>query len=294
MASLHGAIDVRRIPRLALDSWKRFGKHDGWMSTAALAFHATLALIPCCLVLIAFLGWALSSAGATTKAAEALVELFKTDVSSFVAQQIETVLENVRDHAGGGGLFGLGALLIASLGMFAQLDEAFAKVWDTPSPATSNWWSVLRGTLRDRLMAAGILLLIALALFVLFLTNALLSSFGERLATAWSATALRVASLALGPLLTGTLLALLYRVFSHAQIRWRHALWSGFTTMLFWEAGRRVLEWLVIGERYSVYGALGALLALMVWIYYACAALLLGAELARSLHEGDVPTITSP
>jgi len=281
---------------VAVETWKRWTSHGGWMSTAALAFHATLALIPCCLVLVAFLGAALNSAGATTKAAEALVELFEADVSVFVAEQIETVLQNVREHAGGGGLFGLGALLVASLGMFAQLNAAFERVWDTSAPASSNWWSVVRGTLRDRLISGAILVLIALTLLFLFLTNALLSSFGERLATAWSATALRATSLAIGPLLTATLLAVLYRVFSHAKLRWRHALASGFITMLFWEIGRRVLEWIVIGERYSVYGALGALLALMVWIYYACAALLLGAELARTLHEGFKKRdgITSP
>jgi membrane protein len=291
--SIRRVFDVRRIPALAVGTWTRWSAHDGWMSTAALAFHATLALIPCCLVLIAFLGKALASTGATTQAAEALVDLFETDVSLFVAQQIETVLENVRDHAGGGGLFGLGALLIAALGMFAQLDEAFAKVWDAPLPQTSGWWSVVRGTLRDRLVAAAILLLIAMTFLLLFLTNTLLSTFGERLTAVWSATALRVTGLALGPVLTATLVSVLYRVFSRTKLRWRHAFAAGVTTMIFWEVGRRLLEWLVIGERYSVYGALGALLALMVWIYYACAALLLGAELARSLHEGEGKS-TSP
>lgn len=283
MSSTRRELDFRRVPDLTAKTWKRWSAHSGWMSTAALAFHATLALIPCCLVLIAFLGAALRSAGATTKAAEALVQLFEADVSSFVARQVETVLENVRDHAGGGGLFGLGALLIASLGMFAQLENAFAKVWDRP--ARSGWFNVVRGKLRDRLVAGALLVLIALTFLFLFLTNALFSTFGDSLPGFVPATALHVLSLAIGPLFTAVLLTLLYRLFSHALLDWRHAFAAGFTTMLFWEIGRRLLEWVVIGERYSVYGALGALLALMVWIYYACAALLLGAELARSLHE---------
>lgn len=278
---------LRQIRNLAAEAVSRWIRHDGWMSTAALAFHATLALLPCCLVLIAFLGWALKSAGAAAKAAEALVDLFETDVSPFMARQIEIVLENVRDNAGGGGLLGLVTLAVAAIGMFTQLDEAFAKIWESAAPQSSGWWYSVRRMLRDRLVAACLLLLVAMCLLLLFVANTIFTAFGAQLADAsWGATALQTASLAMGPLFTAGLLAVLYRAFSPVKILWRHALIAGFTTMALWEFGRRLLEWLVIGERYSVYGVLGAILALMVWIHYACAALLLGAEIARCLHEG--------
>jgi membrane protein len=45
-----------------------------------------------------------------------------------------------------------------------------------------------------------------------------------------------------------------------------------------WEAGRRLLAAIVIGSKFSVYGVVGAFVAIMLWVFYAVTILFLGAE----------------
>ena len=65
-------------------------------------------------------------------------------------------------------------------------------------------------------------------------------------------------------------------------MRWRDALCGGVLVAFLWQIGQHFLALFVISNRYSVYGVVGSFIALMVWFYYASAAVFLarggGAE----------------
>ena len=49
-----------------------------------------------------------------------------------------------------------------------------------------------------------------------------------------------------------------------------------------WQIGQHFLALFVISNHYSVYGVVGAFIAVMVWFYYAGAVVFLGAEIVRA------------
>src|SRR3989304_6115125 len=79
------------------------------------------------------------------------------------------------------------------------------------------------------------------------------------------------------------LFTLLYKIIPKAPVRWRDAAGGGLLASIVWEIGRRILAAIVIGSNYSVYGVVGAFIAIMLWVYYAAATVFLGAEYVRLL-----------
>ena len=53
-----------------------------------------------------------------------------------------------------------------------------------------------------------------------------------------------------------------------------------------WQIGQYLLALFVIGDKYSAYGVIGSLIAVMIWFYYASAAVFLGGEFVRRWAEG--------
>jgi membrane protein len=83
------------------------------------------------------------------------------------------------------------------------------------------------------------------------------------------------------------LFAAIYRILPKTSVRWRNAAAGGLLTAFTWQIGQRVLESIMISNNYSAYGVVGSFLAVMLWMYYASAVVLLGAEFVRVLdiHE---------
>lgn len=85
------------------------------------------------------------------------------------------------------------------------------------------------------------------------------------------------------------LLGTIYRVLPQARVRWSSALGGGLLAALVWSAGRYVLLSLIVGERFSAYGVVGALMGVMLWFYYASAVVFLGAEFVHALETPKPP-----
>jgi membrane protein len=78
----------------------------------------------------------------------------------------------------------------------------------------------------------------------------------------------------------------LYRWVPNTKVGWSEAAWgAGFATLT-WEAAKRGFAWYVSSDlvRYRlVYGSLGAVVALLLWIYLSSWLLLFGAHLTAAI-----------
>ena len=82
------------------------------------------------------------------------------------------------------------------------------------------------------------------------------------------------------------LLGVIYKTIPKAPVRWTAAFGGGLLVAVTWQIGQYFLALFVIGEKYSAYGVIGSLIALMLWFYYAAAAVFLGGEFVRALGDG--------
>lgn len=84
---------------------------------------------------------------------------------------------------------------------------------------------------------------------------------------------------------------------SRAPARWRWVTGGGALAALFWMAGSLGFSWYVnnIAHLDIVFGSLGAVIALMVWVWFSTMVVLMGAELnAQIEHQTAIDTTTGP
>src|SRR5215207_221419 len=85
-------------------------------------------------------------------------------------------------------------------------------------------------------------------------------------------------------------LAALHRGLPDTTICWRHLRLGAFVTALLFTVGESLIGW-YLGQAApnSTYGAAGALIVLMFWVYYSAQIFLFGAELTKAIDDARNP-----
>jgi len=83
--------------------------------------------------------------------------------------------------------------------------------------------------------------------------------------------------------LIGGMFAAMFKVLPDTDIAWRDVAIGALASTILFEAGKYAIAF-YIGQSdvASTYGAAGALIILLVWIYYSSQIFLLGAEFSRA------------
>lgn len=271
--------------RDAVCNWSR---DDGFELSAALAYYACVSLFPICLLLMAGLGCLSHISPAFQDQQGELLEMVERNTSPWLANQLRQMLAGIRTHAAVGGPLGLITLLVTSGSVFVQLDASIARIWGTRATSRRGFAAALKTILHDRLVAFLLLLGVGCLVFVVLLLNLVLT--GVRpfvLRSTEGQTIWQLVPLLMTVGLNCLLFAVIYKVLPQVAVRWRNAAAGGLLTALSWQIGQRLLVSIVISTYYSPYGVVGSFLAVMLWIYYACAVVLLGAEFVRVLEPND-------
>lgn len=268
-----------------------FHDDDGGLLAASMAYYALLSLLPLMLILVAAVGIVLRFSAGAQDAERQLLELVAQNTSAELARHLGLVLAEVRLKAFLGGPLGVGLLLLAAIGVFTRLEHAFDRILKSGKPRPKGVVAAVRNALWYRLRA--FLILVGLGLLVLAaLVAGMVSSAVRSLA----------ADLPHGPLLwrwvevllslglTWLLFTLVYKLLPRARVRWTEAAQGAAVAAALWEISRQILAALVIGQRYSVYGVVGSILVLMLWVYVASGILFLGAEYVQVSREGKRET----
>ena len=269
-------------------TYSHWQEDEGSMMAAAMAYYAAFSIFPLCLVLIAGLGYVMRYSAAAQNEKQQMLQVVAENTTPELADQLGHMLEGVRTRAGLGGPLGLAGLLLAAIGIFTQLEFVFARMWDVPDREPASFWKAVRRALYDRLLAFVLLVGLGSLMFAVFVANLALASvrsYAVQLPvgqTAWGAVHV-VANLAINIVA----FTLMYRVLPRRPVRWKSALGGGILAAFIWEIGQQLLARVIIADRYSAYGIVGAFIALMLWMYYASAVVLLGGEFVRAI-SGDV------
>ncbi len=269
----------RRQFQRTLQGWNRDG---GIIIAAATAYYAVLSAFPLLLLLIAALGFVLRFSADARDAQTELLRLLAENTAPVLAEHVENALSAIRDKASIGGPIGLAALAAAAIGIFTHLDLAMARIWNTKRFSSGGAVAAIANALYYRLRAFLMLLMLGFLLWAAFIADtvaAAMQTFAtERLGggTLWS-----VAHFALSLAINGALLTLLYKILPRAKIPWPAALEGGILAGILWEISRRALTVMLMGKKFTAYGVVGSLLALMLWVYIASMIFFFAAEYVR-------------
>ena len=261
----------------ALNQWV---DADGLRMSAAMSFYGLLSLAPLLVLLVAVMGWWLDR----TYIESSLIAQIGSVIGEQGAQVIEQAMASAQEPSEGitASLFAFGLLLSGATGVFAELQDAFERVWRHGSgeaPRQKWWYSAslrLRGV--GYILALGFLLLVSLA--VSTFTNLISNWAGTYLPLEKVVWVLNeVVSIAF----CVALFLGLMRMSSGPKPALRFLVMGSVAGAILFQVGKYLMAYyLSTAAVVSAYGAAGSLVVILMWIYFSSGVLLLAASMARA------------
>jgi membrane protein len=266
---------VLAVARRALG---RFVRDDCATHAAAIAYSALFAIFPLLLCVVALVSPRFQS--------PAVRDLVLGSALAYLpgsAEMVEAITAGVVATRGTVGPVAAVVLLGSGLGVFQAIVHGLNVAFGVPNERGFLATALLSAAL---LFAAGGVLLLSLAV-----TAAVQAA--DALAPLLGAASPRVAPLgaavtaALTALLGFATFAVLYKVAPNTQLSWREVAPGAAVAALLFEAAKWgfVVYLATVANYAAVYGAIGAVIALLTWCYLCGLILLLGAEVSAARVE---------
>ena len=264
----------------AVDQWI---DADGLRMSAAMSFYGILSLAPLLVLLVAVLGWWLDRSYIEAS----LVEQIRSVIGAQGARVVQQALSSAQKPSEGitASLFAFGLLLSGATGVFAELQDAFERLWRQGSGEVpqQKWWHSASVRLRGvaYILAFGFLLLVSLAV----------STFLS-LVSGWAGTYLpfeKIAWVINEVVSFGFSVALfvsLMKMSAGPKPALRYLVMGSAAGAILFEVGKYLMAiYLSTAAVVSAYGAAGSLVVILMWIYFTSAVLLLSASVARAWSD---------
>ena len=272
--------------RLSQHSWYRIGRNayqgfnraQGSRKAAAITYFAIFSLFSFILLLIALLGFLLNSAEAQQQVIS-LFSVFLPTGSTGVQQVIDGAVQ-ARGAAAGVGIV---LLLLGALGWFESIDQALNEIWSV---------RVSRPFVKGKLFALSMILGIALVMGLSWLASIAVSFF-QGLAGNFGLNTLpgskalwEVAVWAVSLGLIFVMFLLLYRFSPMCGLSWGKVWRGALIAAVLWSVVRSLFSIYVthFANYSSAYGPIGAVIALLTWLYFAHMIILFGASLTYAME----------
>jgi membrane protein len=249
-----------------------FYSHNGFFLAAGLAFYFLICLIPTLFLFVSLAGFALSSEAASQAVLDRLgqiVPVYRHEMNDILARIIAT-----RSLSG---LLGTLILVVFSSQMFGAQRFALNQVF-----GVRRGRGIVKGMLSDTLMifVMGALFLSSIAVTDLVVWLRIFV-FPE-IPHFWLRGVTTVIALGFNTVL----FFVAYRYFPSRHVDAWPTLWGALLASVLWETAKQVFRWYILtfGVYDQLYGTLGALVALSMFVYYSGMVFILGAEYTAALE----------
>jgi membrane protein len=275
----HLAVDpVPRFRALApvralATEWSRV---DGVHLASSLAFYAVLSLTPFLLVVVAITGWLLGSDRATHVLLDQVANVAGARTAAFIGGLVDGARPEASQQ-GARAVVGIFVTVLGATATFAELKHGLDRIFGTRYRAAI-------ALVRTRLLAFLLLIGVALlAIASLLLSTAMTALLGDAAHADLPQAALTAFA---NELVTFLVLAVafggLLRVLPECPPRPRAAWTGALVAALLFSIGKFVIGWYLAHYALSsAYGAAGAIVVVMLWIYWSSALFFVGAVVAH-------------
>lgn len=259
-----------------------FGKHRAPQLAAALSYYTIFSVAPLLIIAIAVAGLVFGQAAVQNQVIGQISGLVGPDAANL----IQSMIQNASKPGAGvlATIIGIVALLAGAAGVFGQIKTSLNTIWDVQTPPGPGGIKGILRSLRSQLLSFGMVLGTGFLLLVSLILSAALSAVSQFVGNqvALPAAVWELVNFALSFFVITLLFAAIYKVLPDTQIDWRDVWIGAAVTALLFVIGKWLIG-LYLGHASvaSAYGAAGALVVLLVWIYYSADILFLGAEFTQ-------------
>ncbi len=251
---------------------------------ASISYYVLLSLFPLTLALVSLLGFIAHSPEMQAKVVEGIGNFLAVSPESqdFLTNNIESVV-NTRAVTG---IIGIVGLVIGGNAVFTAVRKSLNTAWGIRRP---------RPFFTERLIEFG--MMTGAALFLLLslavgsalgiLRNLEITAFGTNAAFFWNAM-----SIMASVIITFTVFLFLYKFVPNTTVRWRDIWLGALLAAIGVEVTKGVFLWYTTnyGHYNLIYGSIGSIIGLLVWVYFSAVIFLFCAKLTAVHSRTPAPT----
>lgn len=270
---------ARTIEKWSADHMQQFA--------AALAYYTLFSIAPLLIIATAIAGVILGQDSARQQVFAQIRDWIGADGADLIISLIDNL------NRPGAGLLatilGTVTLLLGAAGIFGQVKLTLLIIWEVkPQPAPNTFRAILF-SLREQLLAVLMVLATGLALLGSVVVSTIFAAVNATVTTTISTTTNsdfsfvgEFLNIVVSVLVIAVIFAAVYKFVPGIPIKWRDVLPAGLLTAILFVIGRGLIgQYLVRGTQTSAYGAAGALVVVLLWIYYSALIFFLGAEFSQ-------------
>jgi membrane protein len=244
---------------------------------AAIAFYTVTSIAPILLIVIAIAGLAFGR--------EAAQGAITAQIGGLMGQQTAEVLQSAVASASGKSsgilatIIGIVTVVATASGVFGEMQSALNAFWK----AKPQGGTVSR-LVRARAASLGLVAALGFLLLVSLVVSAALTAFGNYLNSIlpFGKVIVEALNALVSLVLISILFAAIYKVLPDLPIDWRDVIVGAIVTAVLFTIGKSLIGWYIGSSAVaSSYGAAGALIILLLWVYYSAQIFLLGAEFTK-------------
>jgi membrane protein len=285
-----GIIEAKPVPRGLGKVWdliKRtaaeFMEDEALTHGAAIAYYALFSIAPLLLIVLAIAGLVFGHDAALTAMMNQLTGL----VGQASAKMLQEMIEGASNKSSGtlATVIGAVTLLVTVSGAFGEIQSALNDIWKAEPR------SGLTRLVRARLASLGLVLTLGFLMIVSLVVSAGLAALGGYMEARFSGAhaAMAVANFVISLLVLSVLFAAVYKILPDTPIAWRDVIVGSLVTALLFMIGKSLIGiYIARSHLASSYGAAGALIVVLAWIYYSAQIFLLGAEFTKVFAGRDI------
>ena len=276
---------MKQIFRLLSQAVRVFTDSFAPMHAAALAFYTIFSLAPLVVFAVAIAGLFVGRAAAESEFLTLFQSMLGAESAEFV-REIATAraTQSVNTTYT---IIAIGVLLVGASVVFSQLKLSLDAIWGI-MPAKTSLATGALDTLRRRSLAVVMIFLAAGALIlsvILYLLLAGVAAFLEPWFPGISQVEPYLTWL-ITPVVAFVTFVIVFKLLPEARPGWREVVvGASLSAVLFTLGAAGVRTFLSLSGTVSLYGAAGALIAILLWVYYSSWTVLYGAAFTRVYGE---------
>jgi membrane protein len=283
---------LKQLWKVLIATFSGFGSDNGLKFSASLAYYTVFSLAPLVLLVLALAGIFLKDGSYRQD--------FYNHIQHYIgvegAKQIQSTIKS-QDIAGKSGIglaISIVTLLIGASSIFLEIQDSLNIIWRVKAKPKRGWVQMLK----NRFLSFSLIVSLGFLLLASLLVNIIISAIsdkivaflpkilGKSIAGVIGETFLFTVNFGITLIVISVLFAIIFKVLPDVKIKWKDVRSGAIFTAILFIIGQYIISlYIQYTAQGSAYGTAGALIVILVWIYYTAAILYIGAEFTQVYAE---------
>jgi membrane protein len=262
------------------NAFKGFDENRVLKLSGSLAYYTVFSMAPLLIVLISLCGIFLGK--------EAVEGGVYKQLSGFIgpdsAAQLQIIIKNasLEGKSKLAAIVGGITLLIGSTTVFAEIQDSINGIWGLRPKPKRGWLKLLQ----NRFLSFSVIIGLGFLLLVSLGVSSIIDGFSDHLKNRFPGVAIvffYISNIAITFVVTTLIFGVIFKVLPDATIRWKDVIVGAIVTALLFMLGKMGMSYYISKSDVGLtYGAAGALMVLLLWIYYSSLIVYFGAEFTKA------------